>query len=65
MFPAQRVKHTGIRDIFLISLIKVSAKDCPKRRAGKKSGERRAGEGFQDQRESWADLGYGWVREER
>ena len=43
----------------------MSAKDCPKRRAGKKSGERRAGEGFQDQRESWADLGYGWVREER
>ena len=41
----------------------MSAKDCPERRAGKKSGERRAGEGFQDQRaKSWADLGYGWVR---
>ena len=43
----------------------MSAKYFPERRAGKKSGERRAGEGFQDQRESWADLGYGWVREER
>ena len=43
----------------------MSAKDCPERRAGKMSGERRPGERFQDQRESWADLGYGWVREER
>ena len=29
--------------------------DHPERKAGKKRGERRAGEGFQDQRESWAD----------
>ena len=43
----------------------MSAKYCPERRAGKMSRERRPGEGFQDQRESWADLGYGWVREER
>ena len=39
--------------------------DCPERRAGQKSGERSVGEGFQDQRESWAHLGYGRVREER
>ena len=29
--------------------------DCPERRAEKKSGERITVEGFQDQREGWAD----------
>ena len=35
--------------------MKVSAKDCPKRRAGKKSGERRAGEGLRGRAgQTWA-----------
>ena len=53
MFPAQQVKHTStVLGIFFLVSSKVSVKDCPERRAGKKIGERRAAEVFKDQRES-------------